>query len=59
VRVEGQLAEGRSVVGEHPDGLVSDEEVDGGAAVGTADPDVVKAAEVTEGNPIARVDSVV
>jgi hypothetical protein len=30
-----------------------------GAAVGTANPDVVKAAEVTRKNPTARVDSVV
>ena len=47
--VQGQLAEEGAVVGEDPDVLVGDEEVDEFAAVGSADADVVEAAEVAAG----------
>jgi hypothetical protein len=57
--VQGQLAEEGAVVGEDPDVLVGDEEVDEFAAVGSADADVVEAAEVAEGDLAGLVDVVV
>jgi len=54
--VEGQLADQGAVVGEDPDVLVGDQEMDGFAAVSPADPDVVEAAEVTEGDLAGLVE---
>ena len=57
--VEGQLADQGAVVGEDPDVLVGDQEVNGFAAVSLAAPDVVEAAEVAEGDRAGLVDAVV
>ena len=57
--VEGQLADQGAVVGEDPDVLVGDQEMDGFAAVSPADADVVEAAEVAEGGLAGLVDAIV